>query len=41
MELLPFVQAGLDRFTNGAEQADDITMLALDWYGAEASPDKC
>lgn len=35
MELLPYVRASVDRFADGAEQADDVTMLALDWYGPE------
>lgn len=35
MELLPFVRASVDAFAGGAEQADDVTMLALDWYGPE------
>ncbi len=35
MDLLPYVRASVDRFADGAEQADDVTMLALDWYGPE------
>ncbi|HNW86484.1 MAG TPA: SpoIIE family protein phosphatase [Candidatus Limiplasma sp.] len=34
MELLPRIKQSLDAFARGAEQADDITMLAMDWYGA-------
>jgi len=36
MELLPYIQKKIDAFANGAEQADDVTMLAMDWYGNEA-----
>jgi phosphoserine phosphatase RsbU/P len=39
MELLPYIRSSVDRFADGAEQADDVTMLALDWYGPE-QPDK-
>lgn len=35
MELLPYIRRSVDAFANGAEQADDVTMLALDWYGPE------
>ena len=35
MELLPYIRASVDAFAAGAEQADDVTMLALDWYGPE------
>lgn len=35
MELLPYIRASVDTFAAGAEQADDVTMLALDWYGPE------
>ena len=33
MSLLPYLRASVDRFADGADQADDVTMLALDWYG--------
>ena len=33
MELLPYIRQSIDAFANGAEQADDVTMLALDWFG--------
>jgi len=36
MELLPFIKESIDKFANGAEQADDVTMLALDWFGGTA-----
>jgi len=35
MALLPYIQQSVDQFADGAEQADDVTMLALDWYGPE------
>ena len=36
--LLPYVRAELERYAQGAEQADDITMLALTYYGEGAHP---
>ena len=40
MDLLPYLKDRLDAYANGAEQADDITMLALDWNGTQqAQPD--
>ena len=41
MGLLPYVRASVDRFADGAEQADDVTMLALDWYGPEQQEKIC
>ncbi|NLI20956.1 MAG: SpoIIE family protein phosphatase [Clostridiales bacterium] len=38
MDLLPYLKERLDLFAAGAEQADDITMLALDWNGALVAP---
>jgi sigma-B regulation protein RsbU (phosphoserine phosphatase) len=29
------IQAAVDRFANGAEQADDITVLAARWLGSQ------
>ena len=37
MELLPYVQESIDDYAQGAEQADDVTMLVLDWYGLSHS----
>jgi len=39
-ELIFAIKQEIDNFTGGAEQADDITMLALklDHYGSEAEP---
>ena len=37
MELLPAIRRSIDAFANGAEQADDVTMLALDWFGQEGT----
>ena len=34
-ELLAAVKAGIDDFVGDAEQFDDITMLAIDWHGAD------
>lgn len=36
MELLPYIKESIDKFANGAEQADDVTMLVLDWFGGTA-----
>lgn len=33
MTLLRTVRTSIDAFADGAEQADDVTMLALDWFG--------
>ena len=35
MELLPYLKRSIDTFARGAEQADDVTMLALDWFDGE------
>ena len=40
MKLLPYIQHSLDDFANGAEQADDVTMLALDWCGPNTQEEK-
>lgn len=37
MALLPCIHEGIDAFAAGAEQADDVTMLVLDWYGLTAA----
>ena len=36
--LLPYIRAELEQFAQGAEQADDITMLALTYYAEGAHP---
>lgn len=36
MQLLPYIKESIDTFADGAEQADDVTMLALDWFGGVA-----
>ncbi len=36
-ELIDLVQGDVRRFLDGAEQADDITLLALRWLGPRAS----
>jgi len=36
MQLLPYIKESIDAFADGAEQADDVTMLALDWFGGIA-----
>ena len=33
--LLKAVRGSVDRFVDGAEQSDDITMMALTWFGPE------
>ena len=34
-KLLPHIRARIDAFVNGGEQFDDITMLGLQYRGAE------
>lgn len=36
--LLPYIRTELEHFAEGAEQADDITMLALTYYAESAHP---
>jgi len=36
--LLPYIRAELEQFSQGAEQADDITMLALTYYAEGTHP---
>ena len=38
-ELLPYIRAALRDFADGAEQADDITMLGITYRGASADGD--
>ncbi len=38
-QLVDNVRAAIRRFTDGASQADDLTMMALKYYGAEGRPD--
>lgn len=40
MELLPTIRRSVFAFADGAEQADDVTMLGLDWYGPENKAEK-
>ena len=38
-ELLPYVRSALEDFAQGAEQADDITMLGITYRGLEKGGD--